>query len=486
MNTKNILLGKSAFNAERETFLPINTDSEKKSLPQEGKADGRHNLPDSQALLFGTVEQDIAQKIAQTAQLTHSALSEHFGGYSARLLPIVQTWDPLALIQQIQDIPGRMKTSLDNMFGAFKARYAIMEPAWRSAKKAYETFRQEYGLIRPPDYLPIKSIILWFFCIIVAEASINATLLWELTGILIAFGQTILITTVNVLFGAALVGLCFRYKNHDSWQHQLPVLLCIPVMLAVLTFNLGVGHYRDALVEYQYQAQEERRQINQNWDDADPNPEPGILDYTIKAMASMKASPVNIKSILSGLLIIVGIGFFGFATQKWYSMFDPYPGYRKRALALEAKHKDYKELVETSRNGLDKEIADAKARVIDEHQKVITMRTQHSALIGQAETLQNSYAKWVLVLEKTQNHLLAVYRDSNQQARSEPAPKHFNNELAIDDQFTKPPEFSPPDLHNTEQVVAATSSIGDKIQDISDNIWQQFNLLASMQPESDA
>ena len=315
-------------------------------------------------------------------------------------------------------------------------------PEWQNAQEEYEKFRRHHKLIRPPDYLSLKSIIFWFLFLITGEAALNATLLWELTGILTAFGQTVLITSVNVLFGAALVGLFFRYKNYVSPNIRWLTVICIPIILAVLTFNIGVGHYRDALVESK--AQFEQLQTSVNWDDASNTDESVIsfIDYTQKAMESMKASLFNIDSVLSVLLIIVGIGFFGFATHKWYSMLDTYPGYRKSHLALKKAHGNYENLVETTRADMDRKIRDGENRVADERTKVMNMRTQHNELINRAQNLRTNYADWIVVLWKTQNELLALYQDSNQQARSEPIPAHFNNETPINDKLTEPPNFS--------------------------------------------
>ena len=485
MKSEKIRLGKNAFDENREIILPVDADSEKKYLKKQGEANGRLNSPDSQVSQPDAVEQGIIQKVAQTAQQTRAGLTQHLGGFDQRLSPIVATWDPTALINKIQVMPGGLEDSLNNMFRTFKAESAIRGPEWQDAQKEYEQFRRDNKLIRPPDYFSLTSIIFWFLFLIVGEAVLNATLLWELTGILTAFGQTVLITSVNVLFGAALVGLFFRYKNYVSPNIRWLTLICIPIILAVLTFNLGVGHYRDALVEAK--AQFEQLQTSVNWDDASNADEPvlGFIDYTQKAMESMKTSPFKIDSVLSVLLIIVGIGFFGFATHKWYSMLDPYPGYRKCHLALKKTHRKYENLVETTRANMDRKIRDIENRVADERTKVMNMRTQHNELINRAQNLRTNYADWIVVLGKTQNALLALYQDSNQQARSEPIPAHFNNETPINDTLTKPPNFNAPNLGDMETVVEAVRLAEENIKESSTEIWPQFNQLANIQPGSD-
>ena len=468
---QHIFLGNSAFDTAQETFLPVDTDTKQKSLEKDGLANGQINAPPAQATQLDAIEQGIVQQIAQTAQLTHSALNKHFDVFHTRLLGIVKTLNPKAMIDKIESIPSKIKTDLDNKLNTFEAASAIKEPAWRNAQQEYAVFRKEMQVIRPPDYLPKIHMLGWFALFIITEATLNATLLWELTGILTAFGQTLLITAVNVLLGAAGVGLWLRSKNYPQLIKRWHLLPCMVLAFFILIFNLSVGHYRDALVDYREEVEQQQTELN--WDEIAEDINLG--DYTKIAMANMKVAPFGIKSILSLLLIIVGLGFFSVATQKWYSMLDPLPGYRKLDLALKKAHADYTTLANTTREQIDSMIKDAKDRVEDEHTQVMNMREEHSDLIERAKTMHDEYPKWILVLEKTQNQLLAVYRNANLKARGEPAPHHFNSELPIDPGLTEAPEFQPPGLDATEEVVTAVSELLKKIQDIAEAAWKRFD-----------
>ncbi len=482
MNIKKISLGENAFDAERETFLLIDTSGEEKQLAKQGQANGRINSPGPQATHADAVEQGIIKQVMQTATQTRSELSNHFVSFFERLLAISQAHEPEALMQKIQAYPAAMETRLKGMHKEFQNKSAIAMPEWRREEKTYNDFRTDNQLTRAPDYLSPRSRIFWFIFIILAEAALNATLLWELTGILLAIGQTLLITMVNVLFGATLTGLFFRYKNVASWRRWLS-LLCIPVVLGVLAFNFGVGHYRDAITDFRAE-QEQQLSTDLNWDDTATQIDLGIVDYAQEAMASMKATPFEIDSVLSVLLIIVGIGFFGFATHKWYFMLDPYPGYRKCYLALEKKHEIYRNLVESTRKEFERVIKNTNDRVADERTKVLNIRQQRNDLGTRATTLQDSYTKWVLLLDQTQNYLLEVYRDNNQQTRSAPAPEHFNHAIPIDASLSEAPNFIPPNAENLDLIVAATKQARDKTKEIADGIWRRFNPDANMQMDA--
>lgn len=484
MTPKAIPLETNAFDAEYGTFARVDTESEKKSLQKQGEANGRENFPDPQASQPDAVELGLITKIAQTVQRTRAALSQHFVGFRECLKPIVRTWDSVALMDKIQTIPNRLRQCLDTIFHEFEIESAIKRPEWRDAQEDYKNFRKQNKLTRLPDYQPLRNSLFLFVGIIVVEMSLNATLLWELTGILVAFGQTALITAVNVIFLAAGFGLLFRYKNCILRKTRWLTLFCFPAIALVLAFNLGVGHYRDALVEAKTQSEQFLTPLN--WDDANVTESVVIIiDYTKKALVSFWASPLGVESILSWLLIIVGIGCFGFATYKWYSMFDPYPGYKTRDVARKEAHKNYKLLLETTRNEIDKASKDAMDLIEDERTKVKNMRTLYDELTNNAQTLQTSYADWIVVQRTTQNHLVAAYRDSNRQARSEPAPDYFNDETSLDPTLVGAPDFDPPQLQNVAQVIEVVKTEFYRAQNINDEIMQKFTPLAHMQTDSD-
>lgn len=479
-----VRLGDSAFVESEERLLGVDSDSEKESLRQQGALNGEQNSPGPDARGPDAVELDVIEKISQTAAHTKAGIDNHFVGFYERLLPVEGTEDVTALVNKIQEMPAKAEDALDGELRRFEAASAIRGQKWRQAKEEYEQFRENNRLVRPAQYAPIKSAVGLFLALIAIESVLNASLLWELTGILLAVGQTVLITAVNVLFGASAMGFCLRYKNHASFRARWPFLICIPVVAAVLVFNFGVGHYRDALVDAKEQA--EQLLLSPNWDDESAEfIGLGFVDYTKRAMDSILDGLFGIDSILSVLLIIVGLGFFGVAAYKWYSMWDPYPGYRERDLALKAAHEDYRQLVDGARARMESGIADATARSEDERTKVTNMRKQYHELNQRADTLRKNYAEWCVVLERTQAALLQTYRDSNRQSRSEPAPEYFDEAVPIGDALVAPPDFAPPSLGDMDAVVEAVRLAGEKTGKIAADKRQRFNALVDMHPSTD-
>ncbi|MDD9854451.1 MAG: hypothetical protein OXU78_10955 [Deltaproteobacteria bacterium] len=477
-------LGDNAFVESEERLLGVDVDSERESLQKQGAINGEKNSPSSDARRPDAVELDIIKKISETAQHTKESIRAHFNGFYERLLPVEGTEDVTALVHKIKEMPAKTEDALGGELGKFEVESAIRGRKWREAKDDYDEFRRDNQRNGSAKYAPIKSIVGWFALLIAIESILNASLLWELTGFLLAVGQTALITAVNVLFGASAMGLCLRYKNLVSLRARWPCLICAPVVAAVLVFNFGVAHYRDALVNAKEQA--EQLLISPNWDDESAEfVDLSFVDYTKRAMDSILDGLFGIDSILSALLIVVGLGFFGFATYKWYSMLDPYPGYRKRDLALKAAHEDYSQLVDGASAQMEAGIEDAMARSEDERTKVTNMRKQYHELSNRANALRKDYAEWCVVLGQTQATLLEVYRDSNRQSRSEPAPEYFDEVVPINDALVAPPAFAPPSLGDMDAVVEAVRLAGEEMGKIIAEKRRRFNALVDMHQSAD-
>ncbi len=475
-----IRLRNNAFDESQETFLTVNIDEEKKRIAKQGIEDGRKNLPAAQATGMSELEYGIVEQIKQTAQQTHQALARHFTGFSARLTPFEEILEPQAKINGINDVKNNMKQELEDEINNFDQEGIIKKGKWQDAEKSYEQFRQENRLTRSASYSPWQSGII-LLSILIVEAALNAFLLIDFVGWLPAFGQTVLITAVNVVIGAAIVGLFWRYKNITSWKLRWLASISVPFFLLVLIFNFGVGHYRDALTEVK--SNEGQNVIN--WDTFDSEPvDYGFVDYTIQAMDRFKSSPFGIDSVLSVLLIVIGIGCFAGSTYKWYSMLDPCPGYMKRDVERNLAHKQYTELIKTVGTKIDRTIKAARDKVADERVKTVNIRSQRADLINRAETLQNNYITWISTLATQQTRLMRLYQDRNLETRSEPPPAYFGTDTPINGHLTQPPDFTPQDATNVEKIVQAAEDARAEVDRVADAAGKKFRELADVMSES--
>ena len=481
--SKTAQLGENAFVAENEVFLELDGERLEGQIAKSGAEDGGKNYPRADATQLAADERRIIQKVSQTAQQTWDALQSHFTGFAARLTPIAANWDPQAKVNTISDIAVNAKSQMTDALRGFQNQSAIVVPRWRNAKKEYENFRAQHELTADPEYKTIPAMVAWFLAVMGVECILNASLLWELTGIVTAVAQIMLISSVNVVIFAAGVGLpCrflhLRYKTPTKRKLTLAwsaVVVLIFVAFAI-TFNFGVGHYRDALVEAKAQGEQ---LANFDWDNIGEETST-FIDFTKQAMTSLLESPFAIESVLSVLLIIVGLGFFGFAAYKWYSMLGVVHGYRPRHIALKAAHGEHVRLVEDTRNNLTAHRDRAIALAEDERVKISNLQLEHADLVSRAANLQAQYRVWVEALGKMQAHLIAEYRRHNEQSRTEKPPSYFDAPVeSIGETLLTPPEFNAPAFQNTEMVVGAVQEAVNNINQAAAQIFTEFESGAS-------
>ncbi|MGR3913025.1 MAG: hypothetical protein OD918_00620 [Gammaproteobacteria bacterium] len=489
-----VSLGKNAFVAMQEVFASVDTVAVERRLANEGRRRGAQNRPGAQADRPDADERGIVASIAETARQTRAAVQAHFEGFLARLREILATIEqPDALIAQIQGIRNKLKMDLNEALDKFKGDSQLPKAALSVAEKSYAAFRRENDLKHNPQYDKIKNVSLLFGFLVALEALVSSSLLWGFLGVIPAFFQTALITVINVVFLAWMFGTLFRWKNlfhnysHlEAWIYGVGgTALGLLLLLTVGALHLGVGHYRDAIVAAKLKAQQANLD-SLELTDAEPV-DLGFLDYAQQAMQNMKSSLFGIDSIQSWLLCLAGLVCFIVAAYKWYSAFDPYPGYRARHRDLVKQHAHCKRLENAMRKKISRQKQDADKRVSEPRTRLMTMRTERDEWVERAPAVRAGYDDWVVVLNQKQNQLLAIYREANEHARSEPAPDHFNREVPVNPQLTEAPAFSPPDFPESEvtKVLASVDSALQENQQNYDGIREEFNKLAfaSTKPE---
>ena len=481
--SKTAQLGENAFVAESAEFLELDGERLEGQVAKSGAEDGGKNYPRADAKQLAADEHKIIQQVSQTAQQTWDALQSHFTGFAARLVPIAAIWDPQAKVNTISDIAVNAQAQMTGVLRGFQNQSAIVVPRWRNAKQEYQNFRTQHERTGSPEYKTIPAMIAWFVAIMGIECILNASLLWELTGILTAVAQIMLISSVNVVIFAAGVGLPCRFlhlRYKTPLKRKLTLAWSTVVVLifvaAAITFNFGVGHYRDSLVEAKAQGEQ---LANFDWDNIGEETST-FIDFTKQAMTSLLESPFAIESVLSVLLIIVGLGFFSFAAYKWYSMFGVVHGYRPRHIELEAAHREYVRLVEDTRSNLTAHRDRAIALAKDERVQIIKLQRERADLVGRGANLQAQYRVWVEVLGNMKTRLIAVYRRHNEQSRTDSPPKHFDEPVEpISDEFLTPPEFNAPTFQNMDAVIEAVQESVNNINQAASKIFNEFESSAS-------
>ena len=418
-------LEENSFAFNDESFLAPDIDKELKKLEKAGQSTALSGLPQPTAKTFSAPEMEVVRKIRETATQTVQSTRKHLDGFLKRLEELIYAPSDTARVLAEEE-RANMKNNIETILGTrlSKQKITLLNRTKDEAEERYARYCRENKVeILPDEKASRSSFMVISFCALV-EVVLNTVFLWDLTGILAALAQMLIITIVNVGVLAGLTGLVYRYKNlhKGTW----PAWICLPCVALVLAFNFGVGHYRDAIVENN--AQQTRQLQSDIWDTTPGSSEEvDYVDYSQAAMQSMVDSPLGIKSILSLLWILIGILAYGVAAYKWYFIYTPYPGLTPRHKSLKNVRAECDNLVRNTRQEIKWERDFAIKKIEDRRSQAESLRQRYEDMLRRIAGLQKGYKIWLASLQKTQNSLLARYRDSNRAVRQQPPPEYFDD-----------------------------------------------------------
>lgn len=311
---------------------------------------------------------------------------------------------------------GMLRKEVEIVAGNASSDYLTAVRGWKAAmtgstERLHETyqhrrtFREDHGLRRPAKHFEgwakLAAVTIIFIGI---EAALNAFMFSRgneqglLGGLLTALVFSAVNVIASLLFGIASCGL-----NHSTAMRKTFGFLALFAWLVLaLALNLTVAHFRD-LIDAQV----------------------GWAEAVQRAVPAMRAAPFGLTSMDSWFLLAIGSIISIFAFLKGWNAFDPFPGYSKveRDLMLaREKHQDHfdqaiEELTHKRETAID-ELRDADQQVRDGISQAIDALYGHSTLNAHLQSFLDQ-------CDTKLAHLLAVYRDANLAARTEPAPPSF-------------------------------------------------------------
>ncbi|HEU0222721.1 MAG TPA: hypothetical protein VFR34_11010, partial [Paracoccaceae bacterium] len=246
--------------------------------------------------------------------------------------------------------------------------------------------------------------------LIVLESILNGAVFAQknefglLGGALVA----LLVSVVNVGV-SSLCGYFSRNANHRNWLRKFFGAFLVLAWIGFASgFNLGVAHFRDAVLTLP------------DWNEA-----------ARVARDSLVETPFGIGSIESWLLVGFGLLVSFFAALKGYHADDPYPDYGRVDRAVVKACDTYATQVEAAVEQLLSQRDAAIAELRDASEEVRRgIGEAVDALFGQS-SLRSHLTTFLDQCDLKANLLLSIYRDANRAARSTPAPGHFDRPHAF-------------------------------------------------------
>ncbi|HTQ12539.1 MAG TPA: hypothetical protein VMH86_01585 [Rhizomicrobium sp.] len=408
--------------------LDADTIKERLRLASRGKWRGQRNEPRSDSTSWDEVEQEITNLI----QNEHKSSIEQYLGqmktYSARLGHL-----------DLESIVTEIRNQTNSVLADFNVRamegldyLQTLESELKSAKGDLNSFQQEHNRRRNAStkgMLWIAVSILFMLILFSGEIFFNGEMLGEgLTqglsaGIAYAMGFSL----INIILGAIAGHFAFRMKNHERLSISAWGWTCIFVWLGlIILFNLGVGHFRDAL-------------SGADWENA-----------KTLAISSLVAHPFVLATFESYALWGFGMLISLLVALDVYAMDDPYPGYGNMTRTANHAVQNFIEGKDQIRQDLQAWRDDAKKNMEISHEKASRWKSDYATLTSSISAYRQALVAHIAHLVSVANRLLEFYRGENVKERTTPAPDHFSKPFEFTDATV--PEVPTPKVLTEERV----------------------------------
>ena len=233
-------------------------------------------------------------------------------------------------------------------------------------------------------------------------------------GLLGGVAEAIIISLINVSMGVFAGTELIRYFNFFR-SNAIKLLLGLGgavLALAVLSFNLWVGHFRSLASQCE---------IDQCITDA----RGGAWQDFVNSPFDLNGDPLSI------LLVVIGLFIFSFSIRTGYSLDDPYPGYGDKFRDKQKPSKEIEKII-TSAEQTILEREDSVTSGIDRNYKRFKATNQltqatHSSKKERLVSLE----AWCKEAEECLNGLIVKYREINKENRTGGSPDYFNDTVSL-------------------------------------------------------
>jgi len=249
--------------------------------------------------------------------------------------------------------------------------------------------------------------------ILLSETSLNAYFFAKGNdlGLIGGAAQALIISLINIVFAFFMGGYLVKKLNLVK---KTPVLkygalaALITGFVAIILFNFLVGHLRVQL-------------------GIDPD-----AAY-VNAIVTFTQNPFSLNEFDSIILVLVGLLSFLIAFTDFYKMDDEYPQYGELDRKYQDALLDFSELKEE----LLHEIESSSASILNKLEtrqmtaKVIMQELMEVPIFRQK--LQDHFKEYYHYLNNTYNAMLGLYREVNNDNRTDEAPAYFRERVELDE-----------------------------------------------------
>lgn len=436
-------------------FLVLDVDQESSRLRLEsrGKSDGVRELPASDSVSLGVVENEIAKRGRDCLQANSSFYESEYQAYVKRL----ESLTPEGMLENARFQAKPHFDAISALPNKFLGQLTALHQRVSETEKSLKLFRHDNDLEDlEPDY-PDSKILQFSILIIIllVESLLNASLLAKGSelGLLGGWIEAIIISLINTAALGAL--LCFGFKNGLSVKPARKFggyFFIVLTLCGAAIFNLFVAHYRNAL--------------------GSEKPE----FATAMAWDQFWASPFDLGDVKSLMLLIVGFAVVVIAAIDWLKMDDKYPGYGARARAYHAALREFGHLKEWLIHDKLESAKDEASNILAQQLTLASSAASSDAqLCRSIATLNNRYETSQADIQKAINFMLQRYREANKSSRQTPPPAHFDLEWRADVVVSPQPVPENRSMPNTQVYDEKLTPLQNQLSKLYDESLQSLN-----------
>jgi hypothetical protein len=371
------------------------------NVAREGKDRGHHNLPQSDQQAFDDIEQKIVQEI-----------NDHWTTQRSQALGTIKALRENAERFNISARLAALRLSASNAIARFTGakqdiRGDLVRSRWHKEAAAEELrfFKENNGLTRnarePGRKWTTVGLLIFLTAI---ESVLNGSFFAKGSqfGLIGGIGIAIGISITNVMVSFLIGFFPARQANSRNLVRKaIGILATSAAICGIIFLHFFIAQYRDVVAS---------------------SGEDGALKI---ALQKIRTEPWAFNDLSSFYLFGLG-ALFGFSAYwKGYHLDDPYPGYGPVSRRAHEAEVDYDDAY---RDHFD-ELAQVRDETVKIFDVAITNMPHEAEVARSARDRALMHAQQLPAyedhLEEVANSLLSRYREANREARSTPAPEHF-------------------------------------------------------------
>ena len=372
-------------------------------LERRGTRDGMSGLPSPGAVSLSEAEREVVARIGDLRKKGLAHYDLQIDAYASRIRGV------RGERENVEVEAGQFRTALEvESQRCANHLYNAIELVMGHHARV-EAYRRRHRLVGPPDEPKNAVYMIGFILIVfVIEVALSGTLFADknMMGLVGGMGIAIVISGVNVV-ACLLCGLGTRYVNLRSPGSKLFGGMAFLLFLGIFVgLNLTVAHFRDALELHE-------------WDEA-----------AFQAIISLRENVLGIDSFNSWIVAAFGgiVSVISFIEGLiWY---DRHPGFNRTFNALQDAVRGYARQYGQAQDQLEEVFANARDGLKGHARRMRAGIQSAVDAVEHRSTLTRQLDMFLEDCDRAVNLLHARYRDSNIAARTEPPPKHFDEEFS--------------------------------------------------------